>query len=111
MKVSNNSNKEAVDVAGLARSKKSAKAQAAKQAADLAGVVPGAATGAGEAASVELSTDAKALSQAKKVAQADNSDQAKIDRIKAMINNGSYKPDFGKVAEKVVNEQMLQELS
>ena len=51
------------------------------------------------------------MANANQIAKSDNVDQAKIDRIKAMINGGTYKPDFGKVADKVVNETLLQELA
>ena len=108
MKVSNNSNKEALDVGGLSRSKKSDRANAAKN-QEAANANAG--TGINGAAAVEISGEAKALSQANKIARSENSDQAKIDRIKAMINDGSYKPDYGKVAERLVNEQVMQELA
>lgn len=109
MKVSNQSNKEAVDISGLSRSKKGDKAGAAGKAKDNAAAI--AAFGPGDAAAVELSSDAKTISQATKIAKSDNVDQEKIDRIKAMINSGTYKPDFGKVAERMVNEQVMQELA
>jgi flagellar biosynthesis anti-sigma factor FlgM len=52
------------------------------------------------------------MSAGKQAAKVDDTtDEAKIARVKAMINNGTYKPDMGKVADKVVNEHLLQDLS
>lgn len=68
MKVSNQSNKKkAVDVAGLSRCKKGDKAGAAGKAKDNAAAI--AAFGPGDAAAVELSSDAKTISQATKIAK------------------------------------------
>jgi negative regulator of flagellin synthesis FlgM len=106
MKVNNH--KDSVELSQLARSKRSEKANAAKnkETGDA-----GAPAGSVPAAGVEISSEAKALSQANQIARSENVDQAKIDRIKAMINQGTYKPDIGKVADKVVNETLLQELT
>lgn len=105
MKVNNN--KDSVELSHLSR-KKTDKAGAAKQKdlADVAGPVNS--SGAGEAAGVSISSEAKAMSAANQIAKAENPDQAKIDRVKAMINSGTYKPDFGKVAENMINEAVLE---
>lgn len=101
-------NRDSVDISQLSRSKRGEAAQAAKNkketeeagaAGDLSGV-----------ANVELSSDAKTLAAANQVAKADSPDQAKIDRIKALINGGNYKPDMGKVSEKMINETLLQDV-
>ena len=106
MKVTN-TKQEPVDVAGLSRSKKNEKAAGLKKGdSAIANSV-----GPGDAAAVDLSSDAKAFSHATKAAKSDDIDQAKVDRLKEMINGGKYKPDFGKVADKLVNEQLLQEMS
>jgi len=101
-------NRESVDISQMARSKRGEKVAAqkqkeAEQSADSAVV--------GGTAGVEISSEAKSLAAANQVARADNTDQAKIDRIKAMLANGTYKPDYGKVADKVVNETLLQDLT
>lgn len=106
MKVNNH--KDSVELSQLSRSKRGEKASATRQ-KDAGEAVTG--TSAGGAAGVEISEEAKAMSNANQIARADTTDQAKIDRIKAMINAGNYKPDFGKVADKVVNETLLQELA
>jgi flagellar biosynthesis anti-sigma factor FlgM len=71
----------------------------------------GGAGAAGSAAGVEISGEAKSLAAANSIARSENVDQAKIDRIKAMINGGTYKPDMGQVAEKMMNETLLQDIS
>lgn len=106
MKVS--SNNESVDLSHVSRSKKSdrAKATEKQRTADEAS-----APAFGGPASVDISSEAKMISKVRDVAKADDVNQEKVDRIKAMINGGTYKPDYGKVAEKMVNETVLQELS
>lgn len=108
MKVNNH--KDSVELSHMARSKKGEKAGAVKsnEAGDTAA---GSGVGAAALGGVEISGEAKALAAANQAAKADSTDQAKIDRIKAMINSGTYKPDFGKVADKVVNETLLQDLA
>lgn len=104
MKVSKNSDN--VELSHLAR-KKTDKAGAAKQkATGEANATPS--SSIGDTANVEISGEAKALAGANQIAKSENVDQAKIDRIKAMMNNGTYKPDFGKVADKMVNEAVLE---
>jgi flagellar biosynthesis anti-sigma factor FlgM len=101
-------NRDLVDISQLSRSKRGEATQAAKNKRESEG-----ATGAGDlsgVANVELSSDAKALSTANQIARTDNLDQAKIDRIKALINGGNYKPDMGAVSEKMINETLLQDV-
>ncbi len=105
MKVSNNKD---VDIAALARSKKAEKARAAKEGA---GAEAGTSAGVGDSAQVDISSEAKTISHAKKIAKSEDVNQEKVDRIKAMINAGTYSPDYSKVADKVVNENALQELA
>lgn len=107
MKVTNN--KDSVELSHLSRSKKSDKGAALK--AKEAELSAGTGISAGTASEVSLSDEAKAINSARQIAKSQDVDQAKIDRIKAMINGGTYKPDYGKVADKVVNESLLQELS
>lgn len=107
MKVNNHS--DSVDVSQLSRSKRGDRAAAAKKAREAEGGSEAGATGS--TASVEISGEAKALASANQVARAENTDQAKIDRIKAMINGGTYKPDMGQVADKMLNETLLQDIS
>lgn len=106
MKINNHN--DSVELSQLARSKRSEKSSALRQ--KEAGE-SSANAGVGSTASVEISSEAKAMAQANQVARTESTDQAKIDRIKAMIQSGTYKPDFGKVADKVVNETLLQELA
>jgi flagellar biosynthesis anti-sigma factor FlgM len=108
MKVNNN--KDSVDLSQVGRTKHGGKAGkvSGKSADDVSagtGISPG------TASSVELSSEAKSLSAANSIAKSDDVDEAKIARVKAMINGGSYKPDFGKVADKMINEHLLQENS
>lgn len=106
MRVSNNTNKD-VDVSGVAHTKKHGRVQTNSS----NGPDATAGTGIADSAKVEISGEAKAISQANKLARADDVDQAKIDKVKAAINNGTYKPDYGKVADRVINEQLTQELT
>lgn len=108
MKVNNN--KDSVDLSQLSRSKHGGKA--GKVSGRAAGEASGAgAAGIGSAAGVEISSEAKSLAAANAVAKSSDVDEAKIARIKAAIAGGSYKPDFGKVADKMLSEHLLQETS
>lgn len=107
MKVNNH--KDSVELSQLSRSKRGDKAAAAKRARETSADVT--AGSVGGTANVEISGEAKALASANQIARADNPDQAKIDRIKAMIHGGSYKPDMGKVADRMLNETLLQDIS
>ena len=106
MKVSNRNDN--VELSQTARSKKGDKAGAvkSKDKSETAG-----ADSVGDTANVNISSEAKALATANKIAKTENIDQPKIDKIKAMIGSGTYKPDFGKVADKMINEDILQELA
>jgi flagellar biosynthesis anti-sigma factor FlgM len=107
-----NHNRDSVELSNAGRTKGAGKAGAAAKTekAGEAGAA-GPAAGVGAAAGIEISSEAKALSQANSIAKADTVDQAKVDKIKAMVNSGTYKPDFSKVADKMVNETMLQDLA
>jgi flagellar biosynthesis anti-sigma factor FlgM len=104
-----NGNKDSVELSQLAHSKKGGKAGAAKAKDGTDSLAS--AIAPGSTANVEISSEAKTLSAANQAARAGGVDQEKIDRIKAAINGGTYKPDFGKVAEKMINENVLQDLS
>jgi flagellar biosynthesis anti-sigma factor FlgM len=111
MKVNNN--KDPSELAQLGRTKHGGKAGAAKgkEAGESSGATV--AGGSAEAAGVEISSEAKTLAAANSAARAgaSDTDDAKIARVKAMINSGTYKPDMGQVADKVMNEHLMQELS
>jgi flagellar biosynthesis anti-sigma factor FlgM len=104
------SNKDQVDISQVSRSKHSGKAgkASAKEAGDT---TAGTGISPGGASSVDFSSEGKALASATSIAKSDDVDEAKIARVKAMINGGTYKPDFGKVADKMLNEHLLQESS
>lgn len=104
-------NRDSVDISQVARSKKGDKAAAARKAQSGEASAASDVGSLGSTANVEISGEAKALANANQIAKADSTDQAKIDRIKAMINGGTYKPDFGKVADKMLTETLLQETS
>ena len=99
-----NSHKESVELSQLGKNKKAGNVRGKEAEASAA---PG--VSIGDTTGVSISDEAKAMATANQTARADTTDQAKIDRIKAMINGGTYKPDFGKVADKMVNETLLQE--
>ncbi|HEY8278241.1 MAG TPA: flagellar biosynthesis anti-sigma factor FlgM [Bdellovibrionota bacterium] len=107
MKVSNN--KDSVDLSQVSHSKKGGKAGKARPTEESAGSAGASAFGG--TANVELSSEAKAMAAANGIAKTEETDEAKIARVKAMIGNGTYKPDYGKVADKMINEQLLQETS
>lgn len=109
MKVNNH--KDSVELSQLSRSKKGDKAGGvnAKKGEDASGISAGG--GLGAATGVDISTEARTIAAANQAAKADTTDEAKIARVKAMINGGTYKPDFGAVADKMVNETLLQDLS
>lgn len=103
-------NRDSVEISQMSRSKKGDAAHAAKRKAEseaAAAIV----AGDGAPASVDISGDAKAMAAASQAAKAESTDQAKIDRIKAMMQSGTYKPDYGKVADKMLNETLLQDIS
>jgi flagellar biosynthesis anti-sigma factor FlgM len=107
MKVHNH--RDAVELSQLGRSRRGEKAGALgrKSEAGESGLAPD----VGGIANVEISGDAKALNAANQAARSEDTDQAKIDRIKALLHSGQYKPDYKKVADKMVNETLLQDLS
>ena len=89
MKVSNN--KESVDLSQVSRAKHGNKAG---KVSSKGSEESSAATGAsafGGTASVDISSEAKSMAAANAIAKSDDADEAKIARVKAMINNGTYK--------------------
>ena len=108
MKVSNNPNP--LELTEAARSRKGNKANALNSQKNDSNEAPSAAS-LRDTANIDISSEAKTVAAANQIAKSENVDQEKIDRIKAMIHAGSYKPDYGKIADKVLNEQLLQELS
>ena len=99
-------NKEQVDIAGLSQTKKNKSAGAAGNLKSQ--IEAGASKSAAEATSVEISSEAKAAVKAKDIARTDDVDQAKISRVKSLIAEGKYKPDMGKVADRMINESVLE---
>jgi negative regulator of flagellin synthesis FlgM len=60
---------------------------------------------------VELSARAKELLAAREaIAGMDDVDHEKVARIKAQIEAGTYKVDAGKIADKMVDESLLDDL-
>ena len=105
------SNKDSVDLSQIARSKHGGKAgKAGTKSADDTSAATGVSPFGGTA-NVDISSEAKSMASANAIARTDDADEAKIARVKAMIHGGTYKPDFGKVADKMLNEQLLQETS
>jgi negative regulator of flagellin synthesis FlgM len=106
MKVSNN--KDSVDLSQISRSKHGQKAgKVSEKSTDGAA----GASAFGGTASVDISSEAKSMAAATAIARSEDVDEAKIARVKAAIAGGTYKPDFGKVADKMINETLLQETS
>jgi flagellar biosynthesis anti-sigma factor FlgM len=108
MKVNNN--KDSVDLSQVSRSKHGKAGKVAGRSAEGAAASSGA-SAFGGTANVDISSEAKSLATANAIAKSDDADEAKIARVKAMIQGGTYKPDFGKVADKMINEHLLQETS
>jgi flagellar biosynthesis anti-sigma factor FlgM len=104
MKVTNTGNKDAVELSHVAKNRKAKGADGEKARTESSS------TSSASTNSVELSSEAKAMAKANGIAKSEDIDQAKVDRVKAMIANKKYNPDYGKVADKVVNETLLQEI-
>ena len=105
MKVSNANDKVELSTAAKSSRAKRAEAAAAKsQAAETAQLdLKG-----GGAANVELSSDAKILSRGIDAARnAEITDQDKIAMIKAKIKDGSYNPDYGEVADRMLKDSIV----
>jgi flagellar biosynthesis anti-sigma factor FlgM len=109
MKVNNS--KDNVELSTTARSSRAKRAEAAAaqaQAAEANPMAAAAKAGAGGAASVELSSDAKVLSRGVEAARtADITDKDKIAMIKAKLKDGTYNPDYGEVADRMLNDSIL----
>lgn len=61
-----------------------------------------------DAASVDLSSRAQDMKKAKDVAQnASDVRQDKVKQLQALIDNGTYKVDARKIADKMVNEELM----
>lgn len=70
-----------------------------------------AATPAGKPDRVELSPRAREIQAARQaIAAMDDMDHEKIARIKARIEAGTYKVDAGKIADKMINESLMDDL-
>ena len=109
MKVNNN--RDSVELSQASLAKRSGKAGKAEAKKSEEGTGASSAGGIGATANVDISSEARTIAAASQAAKADASDEAKIARVKAMINSGTYKPDYGAVADKMVNETLLQDLS
>ncbi|MEK6554142.1 MAG: flagellar biosynthesis anti-sigma factor FlgM [Bdellovibrionota bacterium] len=69
---------------------------------------PAAAELTGESSKVNMSDRAQMMAKAKAIAtKADAADDAKIARIQAMVDAGTYKVDSAAVADKLVDEHLL----
>ena len=105
MKVNNS--KDNVELSTAARSGRAKRAEAAAAKAQAAETPPLALKGGG-AANVELSSDAKVLSRGVEAARsAEITDKDKIAMIKAKIKDGSYNPDYGEVADRMLNDSIM----
>ena len=102
-----NKNSDSVELSHLGR-KKGEKAGGVKHKGAAEADATSSSVGPGDTSSVEISSEAKSIASANQIAKSESVDQAKIDRIKAMMNSGTYKPDFGKVADKMINEAALE---
>jgi len=109
MKVNNN--RDSVELSQASRSKRGEKTAGVTAKKSEEGADASASAGVGATANVDISTEARTISAATQAAKTEDVNEEKIARVKAMINGGSYKPDFGKVADKMVNETVLQDLS
>ena len=108
MKVSNNKDQVELSQAGRThRARKGESAGAADKAKGMDAPDP-VLPKLGAGTSVELSSDAKLLSRGIDAAKgAEISDKDRIAAIKAKIKAGTYEPDYGEVADKMVNESLL----
>lgn len=59
------------------------------------------------ASKVEVSDRAQMMAKAKAIAKNDSIDEAKVARIQKMIDDGKYKVDAEKIADKLVDEHIL----
>ena len=85
-----NSNKDSVDLSQVSRSKNSGKSASVRgKGSDEASGASGASAIGGNA-KVDISSEAKSLAAANSIAKSDDVDEAKIARVKAMINGGTY---------------------
>ncbi len=59
------------------------------------------------ASKVEVSDRAQMMAKAKSIAKNDDIDEAKVARLQKMIDEGKYKVDADKIADKLVDEHLL----
>ncbi len=60
---------------------------------------------------VELSAQAREMMAARKaIAAMDDMDHEKVARVKAQIKAGTYKVDAGKIADKMIDESLIEDL-
>ncbi len=99
-----NSGRDSVELSNINRAKSTNKAGKADDSSESKKASGSAST----SGSVEISEHAKLLSKGVEAAKnADLSDKEKIAMIKERIQNNNYKPDFGKVAEKLLDEHIV----
>ena len=60
-----------------------------------------------DATKINMSPKARQANKAKEIASHHNVDEAKIARLQAAIDSGSYKVDAEKVADKLVDEHLM----
>lgn len=91
--------------------KKAKKTEAAKGAAAYK-AAEASARGPGEAANVQISAKAKEMSKAMNaVKNAPDVREDKVEKYKAMIASGEYKPDAGKIADGIAKEALRDEVA
>lgn len=104
MKVSSNSAnsaQSAIAATETGKSSKSSKAGSVDVASD-SGIGD---SGIGDSARVELSARAQDIKRAKELATpSDNTDEAKIARLQALVDSGKYKVDAEAVADRLLDE-------
>lgn len=57
-------------------------------------------------ANVNVSERAQMMQKAKDIASADTIDEAKVARLQKLIDDGKYKVDAGKIADRLVDEHL-----
>lgn len=60
-----------------------------------------------ESSKVQVSDRAQMMAKAKAIAKNDDVDEAKVARLQKMIDDGKYKVDAEKIADKMVDEHLL----
>lgn len=99
MKVNNKAPQQLVQDSAITNLKGNAPKKAKTDAAKAAEIM--------DSTKINLSPKARQINKAKEIASNQNVDEAKIARLQAAIDNGTYKVDAEKVADKLVDEHLL----